>query len=146
LHLAPHTADPVTEFICSMAYLSGFETISWNAGDDPEGKMDTPQCMPTTKTYETFLKECKEVAEEYDLRAKKRFGLSSGHNQCLHRMAVVMAATSHLQKKTEEYLERMGFVRSGPFKKLKHKGSDLSIWLMPASAFMEVIGYEGIAE
>lgn len=131
-------------FVCSVVWLTDFDNFEWDAHGD--SKMNSPEIEDQTHpaTFKGFVNELRQLAEEYDRKSMRRFSVTSGHNQCLHRLACVLASTSHLQESAEEKLTELGFQRQGPFKKKKHSGSDLSIWIMPALDFMEAIGYPGI--
>lgn len=124
--------------VCSRMFLSGFgeerphTTIGQRFGTPGDHAED----------LDDFKAKMVRTAQLWDKRwaSKKK---DCWQNKSIHRMAFIEAVTSHLQPKAEEYLEALGFIKIGPFKKLKHPDSDITLWVMGCPEFMEAIGYEG---
>jgi hypothetical protein len=123
--------------VCSRMFMSGFGERYPSSRLSPNGESDDH-----AKDLDEFKAVMVRTAKLWDKRwASKKKDCWS--NQSIHRMAFIEAVTSHLQPKAEEYLEQLGFTKIGPFKKLKHPDSDITLWVMGCPEFMEAIGYEG---
>lgn len=134
MHLVPD-AD-----VCTIIWLRGFDSFDYLDEMLNEPIIDVTHI---DEKFELFKAQLFDELEKYDDDCDDCWPRDSRHNQRIARMAVVMAATSHLQITAEKHLKQLGFTQSGPFQKEKHSGSDLSIWIMPAKEFAEAIGYGG---
>lgn len=133
--------------VCTILWLETFDSIQYldTLDDDyDDDYMNEPSIRRTytPMTFDKFKEDLKELSSMWDDEQLSKNNYDSGYCACIKRMAVVMAATSHLQITAEKHLKQLGFTQSGPFQKEKHSGSDLSIWIMPAKEFAEVIGYD----
>lgn len=90
---------------------------------------------PEFNNFEGFKSLLKEKVKQHDK--------GWGDNKIYHakNMAVVQAITISSQPKTEEALEKLGFTRFGPLKKLKHPSTTLSVWLMAIPDFLKAIDW-----
>ncbi len=57
------------------------------------------------------------------------------------RLAVVFAVTSDGQKETMGHLDKLGFHGVGPFSKLKHDNSTLTVWTISCDQLCKTLGY-----
>jgi len=133
-----HFEEDESVSVCSRMFLSSFgeRGPSYEVGDYTGTKSNHAKDLAEFKTHLVT------ISKLWDKRWKD-YAKDAGQNKSMHRMAFVEAVTCDLQPKAEEYLEQLGFTKIGPFKKLKHPDSDITLWVMGCPEFMEAIGYEG---
>lgn len=89
------------------------------------------------------LEEFKEVLREITKRHDEYYSQHNGswQDKSIYRVGCIFAFTSSLQPRAEENLAALGFTGSGRIPKLKHPDSDLQIWWIKPSDFLEAIEY-----
>lgn len=107
--------------------------------------------------YETFVEQLRKLFTNWDRGVEKTFNehkarfpnydmLQKGpwewwNAKFIPKMAVVEAVTCSGQPEVEEYLRKLGFQEVGPFKKLKHKVTTITVWIAHAPELCERVGY-----
>lgn len=97
-----------------------------------------------TSSYKRFVEDLRGMSQKWDNDWKNEGSWTdwnSVHAKYVPKMVIECVTASPGQNEIEGYLERLGFQRIGPFRKLKHEVSQLSFWAMSGEDFCEAIGY-----
>lgn len=94
--------------------------------------------------FDIFVKHLVKMCENWDRDINKEWNgrWSYFGTKYVPKMVIQAVTATPGQEFAEEYLERIGFTKSGPFRKLKHPGTKLTFWHMTGEDFCASIGYE----
>ncbi len=125
------------ENTCSILHLVGFGEQSPTYDEDENGGTKSDHASSFSK-FKAHLRDVVRLWDEgYD---KHYYDVTQpAASKKVHRMAYVDATTCSLQPRAEKYLEKLGFQKIGPFSKLKHSNTVLTLWVMAAPDFIEAI-------
>lgn len=117
--------------------VGGSEELDRQDGEDDE---DGDGSIP----FDIFVKHLVSMCGKWDAQVNL---LWSGRwsyfcTKYVPKMVIQAVTATPGQEFAEEYLERIGFTKSGPFSKLKHPGTKLTFWHMTGDDFCASIGYE----
>lgn len=135
------TEDP---HVCCRFVISKFGGIYYGLTDTTGNSSETHPSELTTESLSGEIKDFMVNHDKYLLGFKKSF--NHWESKYIEKMAVFEATTSDKQVKAEAALAALGFTQVGPFEKLKHGNSKLSIWIIHAPLLMKNVGYKGLTE
>lgn len=115
--------------------VDAYENLSRQDGED-----DGDGSIPFNIFVEQLVRMCKNWDDK--INADYSGEWSSYTTRYVPKMVIQAVTATPGQEFAEEYLERIGFTKSGPFSKLKHPGTKLTFWHMTGDDFCASIGYE----
>ena len=124
--------------VCSRISLQEFGEKTPAYNDEPTLGVAFNE-MQAINTFELFVKHLKKACADYD--ATISFEWKHYAAAYIPKLAIVEAYTCSWQPEAEKNLEELGFIKIGPFKKLKHKVTDLTVWIIGADDLCRRIGY-----
>lgn len=94
--------------------------------------------------FDVFVNQLVSMCKRWDDKIDKNYNGRWGYfaTKYVPKMVIQAVTATPGQEYPEEYLERIGFTKSGPFEKLKHPGTKLTFWHMTGEDFCASIGYE----
>jgi hypothetical protein len=116
--------------------VGGTEELMRQDGEDDEDDGSIP--------FYVFVKQLVKMCGRWDDKINENDPgqWSSYITKYVPKMVIQAVTATPGQEFAEEHLERIGFTKSGPFRKLKHPGTKLTFWHMTGDDFCASIGYE----
>ena len=120
--------------------VNAYEKLSHQSDDYDDDDDDDDGRIP----FDTFVKHLVNLCKRWDDSVNADY---SGRwpyyiTKYVPKMVIQAVTATPGQEFAEEYLERIGFTKSGPFRKLKHPGTKLTFWHMTGDDFCASIGYK----
>ena len=108
--------------------------------DDEDDDDDDDGSIPFDIFVKHLLKMCRKWDDSVNADWNGRWSYFG--TKYVPKMVIQAVTATPGQEFAEEYLEKIGFTKSGPFRKLKHPGTKLTFWHMTGDDFCASIGYE----